>query len=276
MKRFSRYLLLMVAASLCFSPLAWAKAGTVTKKINWSMENDTLSIDNQGFHFQDVVDFTWKGRVVTEQVQQMIDDGTAEIEETADGFKLQIKGADLQVEEPGEFGVMIHSNSGVKLKEVTVEMLASPIPSEKMCGPESSLSAKAAASSCGGFSDSSNPYPCCSNGSRPDGNCTWYAWYRAHQSYRGWGKALPAWGNAKDWASKASKAGYKVSSTPKGYKNGYSIGCNTSGTWGHVAWVYDYDSNYVWVDEMNCCDCSVAGYRSEAKYKRSYFKYISS
>jgi surface antigen len=272
MRKLSRSLLVLVAVSFGLSPLAWAKGGAVNK-INWTMDGDALSIDNHGFHYEDVVDFTWKGRVVTEQIQQMINDGMAEIEEGPDGFKLIIKGADLEVEEPGEFGVMLHSGSRGRLKEVTVEMLASPVPSEQMCGPASPASAKTA--SCGGYYDSTNPYPCCSNGSRPDGNCTWYAWYRAHQTYRGWGRKLPAWGNAKDWASRASRAGYKVSSTPKGYKDGYSIGCNTSGTYGHVAWVYDYDSNYVWVDEMNCCNCSVAGYRTGAKYKRSYFKYIS-
>jgi hypothetical protein len=273
MNNLSKCFLLLVGASFCFAPLAWAKTGTVNK-MDWTVEGDALSIDNQGFHFEDVVDFTWKGRVVTEQIQQMLSDGTAEIQEHGKGFKLLIKGADLRVEEPGEFGVMLHSDSGPRLKEVTVEMLASPIPSEKMCGP-SSIADKAGTSSCGGFYDSSDPYPCCSNGSRPDGNCTWYAWYRAHQTYRGWGRKLPGWGNAKDWASRAASAGYKVSSTPKGYKEGYSIGCNTSGTWGHVAWVYNYDSNYVWVDEMNCCDCSAAGFRKDVKYKRSFFKYIS-
>ena len=265
-----RLLLALLTIGLLTVPSSYVQSETSkgsAPSITWSVSKDSLSISFNRVDLAKVMDYTWKGRVVTELIQEMIENGTAQLVKTSKGFRLVIAGADNELDEPGEFGVMLQSG-----KEVVIDMLASPIPSEKACAP-SSIAPQTA--SCGGFYDAINPYPCCDNGSRPDGNCTWYVWYRAHQTYRGWGVKLPGWGNAKTWAKNAAKAGYKVLSKPKSYKEGYSIGCNTSGTYGHVAWIYDYDSNYVWVDEQNCCNCSVAGTRIGAKYKRSYFTYIS-
>lgn len=246
--------------------------------LSWEVKSNDFRVIFKGVDYRDVLDFTWNGKIVTDAVDEMIGNHQAEIAETDDGFVFSVK--DASDKEEGDFGVMLVSGEVIDIRVPVI-----PVPSEKMCQPskkdyEASALGKilspsgvvtAGASCCGGYCDSSNPYPCCTNGSRPDGNCTWYAWYRAHQSSRGWGRSLPSWGNANQWCSKAKAAGYTVSSTPRGYKQGYSIGCRSSGV-GHVAWVYDYDSKYVWVDEQNCCDCSVAGTRIGAKYARSYFK----
>jgi hypothetical protein len=62
---------------------------------------------------------------------------------------------------------------------------------------DSIMGLSASADYCEGYNSSGNPYPC-DNG----GNCTWWAWYMAQSN---WGVNLPAWGNAKDWATNAKK-----------------------------------------------------------------------
>lgn len=254
--------------------------------LSWEERSDGFDVIFNGINFLDVTDFTWNGRIVTDAVNEMIGNLQAEIKRTQNGFVFSVKGESYP--EEGDFGVMLSSGEVIEINmpfiPVSSERIKSPKDSEEddlngismMSTPLSSPVAKplAGASSCGGFQDASNPYPCCTNGSRPDGNCTWYAWYRAHQTYRGWGVKLPPWGNAKSWCDNAKKSGYTVSSNPRGADQGYSIGCNSSGTYGHVAWIWKYDNKYVWVDEQNCCDCNVAGTRIGAKYARSYFKYI--
>lgn len=240
--------------------------------LSWEDSINNFSIIVDGLNFKDVADFTWNGIIVTDVVKEMINGLQAEIREKQNGFIFSVNGESYK--EDGSFGFVL--NSG-EIFEINVPII--PVPSERKRAPNKLNAhlmpyALSAGSTCGGYSDASNPYPCCDNGSKPDGNCTWYVWYRAHQTNRGWGVALPAWGNAKSWCDNAKKAGYTVSSNPRGAEQGYSIGCNSSGTYGHVAWVWKYDNKYVWVDEQNCCNCSVAGTRIGAKYARSYFKYI--
>lgn len=270
--------LFLALTLLIFNTVVVAEAQEESNKpeLSWEQHLDKFDVIFEGIDFQDVTDFTWNGRIVTNAVNEMINNHEAEIEVTNNGFILSVKG-EIHSED-GDFGIMLSSG---ELVEISVPII--PVPSERIYTPKEMVSkeevpSKAdvilkSASNCGGYSDSSNPYPCCTNGSRPDGNCTWYVWYRAHQKYHGWGVKLPGWGNANLWCDKAKKAGYTVSSKPRGSEQGYSIGCHSSGV-GHVAWVWKYDSKYVWVDEQNCCNCSVAGTRIGAKYARSYFKYI--
>lgn len=252
--------------------IAESQEDTNKFSLGWEERTDKFSVIFNGVNFKDVADFTWNGMIVTDIVNEMINNLQAEIKETQNGFILSINGESNR--EDGYFGVVLSSG---EIVEINVPII--PVPSERKRTPNEmdkySLATLASnrASSCGEYSDASNPYPCCSNGNRPDGNCTWYVWYRAHQTYRGWGVKLPGWGNANSWCNNAKKAGYTVSSNPRGADQGYSIGCNSSGA-GHVAWVWKYDNKYVWVDEQNCCNCAVAGNRIGAKYARSYFKYI--
>lgn len=74
------------------------------------------------------------------------------------------------------------------------------------------------------------------------GQCTWYVYDRVG------GKIGSTWGNANNWASVASAAGYTVNNTPeKG-----SILQTSEGSYGHVAYVESVGSDgSVTVSEMN-------------------------
>lgn len=88
----------------------------------------------------------------------------------------------------------------------------------------------------------SNPYPCCSNG----GNCTWYAWEAACCS---WGRGLPGWGNANQWAGNArANASYEV----KAYPVTDAVSCRDLGAYGHVAFTTAVSGSSVTVHEQNC------------------------
>ncbi len=116
------------------------------------------------------------------------------------------------------------------------------------------------ASTCGGTTScagSGNPYPCCSN----NGNCTWWAW---HKMCGVWGRQPRSWGNANTWYSNAGVDGYYRSGTPAVN----TVACRNEGTFGHVAWVVDFNSTQVRVTEQNC-DWNPA-YR-DVWYNRSWF-----
>ncbi|MBU0438198.1 CHAP domain-containing protein [Staphylococcus succinus] len=74
------------------------------------------------------------------------------------------------------------------------------------------------------------------------GQCTWYVFDKVD------GSIGSTWGNANNWASAASAAGYTVNNSPE---EG-SILQSTSGPYGHVAYVEDVNSDgSVHVSEMN-------------------------
>ena len=73
-------------------------------------------------------------------------------------------------------------------------------------------------------------------------NCTWGAWQLCYEAT---GHALPGWGNAKTWLDYARKAGYSTGTTPQVN----SIAVWTSGTTGHVAWVYKVEGNTIYIKE---------------------------
>ena len=74
------------------------------------------------------------------------------------------------------------------------------------------------------------------------GQCTWYVYDKVG------GNIGSTWGNANNWASAASSAGYTVNNTPE---QG-SILQSNSGPYGHVAYVENVSSDgSVTVSEMN-------------------------
>lgn len=74
------------------------------------------------------------------------------------------------------------------------------------------------------------------------GQCTWYVYDKVN------GEIGSTWGNANNWASAASSAGYTVNNTPE---QG-SILQSNSGPYGHVAYVENVSSDgSVTVSEMN-------------------------
>lgn len=96
-------------------------------------------------------------------------------------------------------------------------------------------------------------YPCCDNNTNKratdpdDGNCTWYAWYKA-KKVKGW--VVPSnWGWGGKWCDNASiTLGWQVSPTPS--EN--TIAC--SSRLNHVAWVVRVsdDKKRITVEEMIC------------------------
>ena len=82
-----------------------------------------------------------------------------------------------------------------------------------------------------------NPYENYKYATDPNGywaNCTYWAWQYAYEYD---GVALPTWGDARYWYGGASGT-YPCDKTP----SAHSIMCTGSGTYGHVAYVTDYDS----------------------------------
>jgi len=103
-----------------------------------------------------------------------------------------------------------------------------------------------AESSCLNQTSSGNPYGCFGNG-----NCVWWGWKMAKDN---WGAPLPKWGDAKFWADGARDAGYSVNTTPK--VNDLAVNTTVFSpaagrVTGHVAYVQQVDSTYVYVSEMN-------------------------
>jgi len=97
--------------------------------------------------------------------------------------------------------------------------------------------------SCGGQDSPGNPYPC-GNG----GNCTWWAWRQAKNS---WGVSLPGWSHAKTWANSARNAGFPISYEPTVNTIGVNTWQATGGiVYGHVGWVEAVSGDMVFVSEM--------------------------
>lgn len=76
------------------------------------------------------------------------------------------------------------------------------------------------------------------------GQCTWYVWGRVNQVTD---VSLPQWGNAQDWCSGAQASGYKTSSKP----SVNAVAVWSSGIYGHVAFVEEYDGTNVTLTEGN-------------------------
>lgn len=282
-------LLIFIGLLLLYPSVTYADSKPI---VQWVGSEPNFEVKINDINFKDIADFTQDDRVVTQSIAKLIKDGKAQVIPNKGSFNLLIQ--DVSTSESVEFA--IHLKNGT---ELSVQVPVTPVSIEEAIDagdvkplnesgaktellnlPKSITPRFSRASSCGGYYDSANPYPCCSNGSAPDGNCTWYAWYRAHQTYRGWGMMIPVWGSPGKWASGAMKdSRFVVSNKPKRYSEGYSIGVNSK----HAAWVWEYDDKYVWVDEQNCCpgvttSCSYAGTHDGAnavKYLRSNFTYIS-
>lgn len=164
-------------------------------------------------------------------------------------------------------------------------LLSGPLPSLEWLSPEKATCAEAAgiynAAQCGSTSSSvgTPPYPCCDNNGdgkatgSGDGNCTWYAWYKA-KAVKSW-KVPSTWSSGSKWCANAAKtAGWKVSSIP----TVDTIACSSS--IGHVGWVktVSSDKKTITLFEQNCKvppSCFGSGTREKSGYTASSFQYIS-
>lgn len=126
---------------------------------------------------------------------------------------------------------------------------------------------------CGDYPSDGNPFPC-SNG----GNCTWWAWKMAKDS---WGIDFPARGNANTWDDTALNKNYITRTVPMpgniAQKNS-SPYKGDDGNWydyGHVAFVTDvnYSTKTVYWSEMNYGSWGV---KNRSGSFSSFDNYISS
>ena len=95
--------------------------------------------------------------------------------------------------------------------------------------------------------------------------CVSYAGYKAFEY---WGVNI-GWGDAKYWGSGAAIAGYRVDGTPEAHTVGYM----TSGTWGHVIWVENVNSNGT-IDYSEYNGNRVASFSYVRGASPSTFRYI--
>ena len=109
-----------------------------------------------------------------------------------------------------------------------------------------------------------NPYPLCAGA-----NCTWYAW----QVWHGWGEDMPSLGNAREWATTAPGAGYKIGKDPAEralmVMSDYCEGCigSTTGNGGsvygdgHVAVVIKVNGDKITIHDQAWCTAASAPFR---------------
>ncbi len=230
----------------------------------------------KGIDPSDIMDVTWNGESIYEN---MLDVMATDLKYTEDGFSVRFN-EQLSLEGPGVIEVIL-----VNGKKLHKAILSGPLPSLELLSPQASCSEAPGiygVVQCDSVKSDvgTPPYPCCDNNSNnvatdpSDGNCTWYAWYKA-KKVKGW--VVPSnWGNGGSWCANAAKAGsggWKVSSTAA--KN--TIACSSS--IGHVAWVTDVsaDKKTITVEEMNCKvspSCVGTGLRTKS-YSAASFQYIS-
>ena len=102
-------------------------------------------------------------------------------------------------------------------------------------------------------SAATNPYP---NSQTIDGittiPCTYYAWQQAYDNI---GVAMPNFGNAKNWYTGASNAGYSVGTVAKPK----SIAVWSGGTYGHVSYVVSVNGSKMTVNEGGMHNASGTG-----------------
>jgi len=56
------------------------------------------------------------------------------------------------------------------------------------------------------------------------------------------------WGNAKTWLQNAKNDGFKIAYTPQ---KGAIVALNCNNWYGHVAYIEDFDDDYIYISEMN-------------------------
>lgn len=257
-------LLSVICISIILACAAVAAAGEVAR-VDHEISNNEVSLIFNGITLDDIDDVTLDGKSI---MADILDRSITEIEMTKNSFIAHFK-QPLMLEGPGLIQVMLMNQevhtSTVVVKSASCSSCAPGVYNTKKCGSITS-------------SVGTPPYPCCDNNSNgkitdsSDGNCTWYAWYKAKKE-KGW--TVPDnWGSAGKWCSNAgSNSKWKVSTSPS--KN--TIACSSS--LGHVAWVTDVssDKKTITVKEMDCkcpTSCFASGERT-AKYSASSFKYIS-
>jgi surface antigen len=217
---------------------------------SWAERDSGIVIEIRGVSLAEAADYEWNGQVITNQVQEWGTNGTATLQDSGEGLRLilspEVEGG-VDRFSSGLFTVVLKSGTRVS-GTVALDTAHWKIKDfgNKVAG-------------CGGYSSTSNPYPCCDNnrnGSTTDandGNCTWWAWKMVQDT---WGQSLPGWGNANSWDDNARPinkvSGYIVLPVPT--VRSLAVSETYGGSRGHVAWVTSVGTSSVTVSEMNCTD----------------------
>lgn len=234
-------------------------------RVDYIVSDGETSIIFTGISPNDISDVTFKEQDISDKILNFTE---ADIEYTEDGFIVRLN-KEFRLHDTGELKVTLldGNNHSIELSNATASCsCANGIYNAVKCGSVKS-------------GVGTPPYPCCDNNANGkatdsgDGNCTWYAWYKAKKE-KGW--TVPSnWGAGGSWATNAAKtSGWKVTSTP----TAKTIACNSS--LGHVAWVTSVssDKKTMTVSEQNCkCPkaCFGSGERTGIKYTvSSSWKFI--
>ena len=263
-RKASFLLLLLLLLFFFFSSSLKAIADDILPRVDYIISEGETSIIFTGILPIDIIDITFKGQSILDKILSYTE---SDIEYTEDGFIVKLN-KEFRLHDTAEFKVTLQDGNdhSIELSNATASCsCAKGIYNTVQCGSVKS-------------SVGTPPYPCCDNNSNGkatdsgDGNCTWYAWYKAKKE-KGW--TVPSnWGNGGNWATNASKtSGWKVTSTPT--KN--TIACNSG--LGHVAWVTSVssDKKSITVSEQNCkCPsaCFGSGERSKTYTVSSSWKFI--
>jgi surface antigen len=258
-------------AVLAMAFVADPGAGHAAEIRSWADRGSGVVIEVRGVDRAEVADYEWNGQVITNQVEDWLAEGTATIQEDSDGFRLilspKIEGG-VDRFSSGVFTVTFEGGTG----------LSGPIALDTAQWNLKDFGTQAVAVvSCGGYSSTGDPYPCCDNNvnssvtDKNDGNCTWWAWKMAQDN---WGHGLPAWSNANTWDDYArpinKTTGYVVLPVPT--VRSIAVSETYGGSRGHVAWVTSIGSGSVTVSEMNCSTPPILPNVRSKTYSSSVFQ----
>lgn len=242
--------------------------------IEYEIANSRVTFFFEKLNLWDIHDIFWNGKSIHSAV---ISEKIGQIAYHEDGFSVAF-GRRLSLKGPGVMEVVLVD--GQKLQKA---LFTGPLPTLEWIAEKASCTDAAGkynAVQCGSvISDvGTSPYPCCDNTDNGswtdtgDGNCTWFAWYKA-KKIKQW--TVPStWGGGGTWCTRAAAtAGWKVSSVP----TAGTIACGLSV--GHVGWVFavSTDKTRINLQEQNCRVspwCVGSGVQSKY-YNASSFNYIS-
>lgn len=258
-------LVFILSLLFSFSPAAHSAGPEKTPRIDYEVSDGNIALVFTGISLEDVADVLLNGESILERVMDPLDSG---LEYVNEGVIVRL-GNRLLIKDSGTIEVLLINGERHVLEPIV------PQASCTSCAPAiyGAVQCDSVKSSVG-----TPPYPCCDNNSNGkatdtnDGNCTWYAWYKA-KNEKGW--TVPNnWGGAGGWCTKAGNTpGWKCDTTPRVN----TIACSSSLR--HVAWVTSVssDKKTITVQEMNCkCPTACIGSGARTKsYSASSFKYIS-
>lgn len=242
--------------------------------IEYEISEGRVTFFFERLNLGDVRDILWDSKSIHAAV---INERIGPITYNENGFSVTF-GKRLSLKGSGILEVVLVD--GRKLQKA---LFSGPLPTLEWIAEKATCTDAAAkynAVQCGSINSDvgTSPYPCCDNTDNGswtdtgDGNCTWFAWYKA-KKIKGW--TVPStWGGGGTWCARAAvTTGWKVSSVPAVG----TIACGVSV--GHVGWVaaVSTDKTRINLQEQNCRVspwCIGSGVQNKY-YNAPAFNYIS-